>query len=566
MVRKSGGKVWRTLPVINTGVFFNHFVTICLFLFLLFEENPATGQETVYKVFYRVYFKDKGTNNIRNYSPLDLLSQRAVARRNKSGIPVPDYRDLPVYYSYIEQISSLGFILHSKSKWMNTALFKSQALKDIQILAKLPFVNAVKIVRNETGRKSVSDKLQIEVNLVDQPPFDNPIEMLNGLAVHNSGFNGENILIAVLDGGFDNAQAISSLTDLRRRDGIKGTYDFVRNDDYVYGFHNHGTAVLSVLAGNIPGSITGTATGADYWLLRSEDTSTEFPVEEDFWATAAEFADSIGADIISSSLGYFNFDDPLLNYKYSDMDGNSTFVTQAADIAASKGILVVSSAGNERNKEWLRIIAPSDGDSVLAVGAVTWDKMISAFSSAGPASDGRVKPDVVSQGVSVPIQTKTSVVERGNGTSFSCPVISGMCACIMQAVPQAINSDIISSLHFAADRFQKPDSLYGYGIPDITSVISQLQSKYISSSERESFVSPNPFKDVIKVTFRETPGQLGIEIIDMNGRLIIRKNFRDYVSRIYLLDDLWSLSEGIYFIRLHTKGGTSVHKVIKIKR
>ncbi len=203
--------------------------------------------------------------------------------------------------------------------------------------------------------------------------------MVNGYPLHNSGYDGTGILIAVLDGGFTYADKATSLAALRNRNGIKYTYDFVNRNQYVYSYHTHGTSVLSVLAGQISGAIQGTAPDADFLLLRTEDVSSEFPVEEDFWAAGAEFADSAGADIISSSLGYCTFDDFVMNYKFSDLDGNTAFVTRAADIAASKGILVVNSAGNERNKTWLRIIAPSDGDSVLAAGAVDGNNIISVI-------------------------------------------------------------------------------------------------------------------------------------------------------------------------------------------
>jgi subtilisin family serine protease len=390
--------------------------------------------------------------------------------------------------------------------------------------------------------------------------------MLNGQVVQNSGFNGEGILIAVLDGGFANAENISSLETIRNRMGIKGTFDFVNNTEFVYDYHNHGTAVLSILAGSLPGSIEGTAQAADYWLLRTEDTGSEFPVEEDFWTAGAEFADSVGADIISSSLGYYIFDDPTLDYKYTDMDGDRTFVTRASDIAASKGILIVNSAGNERNKPWIHIIAPSDGDSVLAVGAVDGDKIISSFSSAGPSFDKRIKPDVVSQGVSVPVQVQESVVERSNGTSFSCPLISGMCACIMQAVPSASNTDIVAALHSASDKYLFPDSLYGYGIPDIASAISQLQEKYLIKPENKSVVSPNPFSNELHITFRENPEQLRIEIYNLSGNLIMKMNNRDYISRSLIINDLQNFGNGIYFIRIFTRGSILVHKVIKINR
>jgi len=539
-------------------------VIIGILLTLISSAESISGQETTWNFFYRVYFRDKGTNDIDDYSPTDLLSERAVERRARSNIQVPDFRDLPVFSEYIEQIASSGFRFHSVSRWMNTALFKTEELKDISDLENLPFISEVKIVKNAGGKSLVNDKLDFETIQDEFPLYDQPIVMLNGKSVHNSGFNGKGILIAVLDGGFENAENITSVEALRNRKGIKGTYDFVGNDKNVFGYHTHGTAVLSVLAGNIPGSIEGSARDADYWLLRTEDTGSEFPVEEDFWTVAAEFADSLGADIISSSLGYYNFDDPLLNYKYSDMDGNSAFVTRAADIAASKGILVVNSAGNERNKTWIRIIAPSDGDSIIGVGAVAWDRKISSFSSAGPSSDDRIKPDIVSQGVSVPVQTKTTVVERSSGTSFSCPVISGMCACIMQAVPQATNYDIISSLHSASDRYNSPDSLYGYGIPDIVEVINKLQEKYVLQTDKGSFVSPNPFNSELKITFREIPGKLSLEIFDINGKMLSKTDYPNFISRTLVLDNMGNFGNGIYIIRLDTPGGSFINKVIKI--
>ena len=539
-------------------------VIIGILLTLICSTDFIFGQETAYNFFYRVYFRDKGTNDIDDYSPGDLLSERAVERRTRLNIQVPDFRDLPVFSEYIEQIGSSGFRFHSASRWMNTALFKTEELKDISDLENLPFISEVKIVKNAGGKGVVNDKLDFETVQDEFPLYDQPIVMLNGKSVHNSGFNGKGILITVLDGGFENAENITSVEALRNRKGIKGTFDFVGNDQNVFGYHTHGTAVLSVLAGNIPGSIEGSARDADYWLLRTEDTSSEFPVEEDFWTAAAEFADSLGTDIISSSLGYYNFDDPLLDYKYSDIDGNSTFVTRAADIAASKGILIVNSAGNERDKAWVRIIAPSDGDSVIGVGAVAWDRKISSFSSAGPSSDKRIKPDIVSQGVSVPVQTKTTVVERSSGTSFSCPVISGMCACIMQAVPQATNYDIISSLYSASDRYNSPDSLYGYGIPDIVEVINILQEKYVLQTDKGSVVSPNPFNYELKITFREIPEKLSVEIFDISGRMLSKTDYTNFISRTLALDNMGNFGNGIYFIRLDTPGGSFIHKVIKI--
>lgn len=543
----------------------NKRVKIAMTLFLLCIANLLHGQGTVFSYFYRVYFRDKGDITTENYTPGDLLSARAINRRQKSGIQVPDFRDIPVYSGYLNQISSSGLKLHCTSKWMNTALFKSQSPVDISKLLDLPFVSDVKIVKTPGKKNIYNDKLDFQIVQTDFPPFDRPVTMVNGNPLHNTGYDGKGILIAVLDGGFINADQISSLNALRMNDRIKATYDFVANNKFVYSFSTHGTAVLSILAGNISGQIEGTATGADYLLLKTEDVESEFPREEDFWAAGAEFADSTGADIISSSLGYYNFDDPALNYKYSDLDGNSAFVTIVADIAASKGILVVNSAGNERNKDWKRIIFPSDGDSVLAIGAVDGNNLISAFSSAGPSADGRIKPDNVTMGVNVPVQSEVTSIGRSNGTSFSCPILSGMAACLMQAVPQALNTDIIEALHSSADRFNSPDSLYGYGIPDMVKALIKLQDKYVKVPDEEVIISPNPTTGNIEITFREPPQSFTIEIISMAGKIIFRKDFPDFAGRKLILTELQNKEQGIYLIRLIKGTASNGYKIIKLR-
>jgi hypothetical protein len=522
------------------------------------------GQEPAYSYFYRVYLRDKGDNVAGKYSASDLLSSRALARRQKAGIQVPDFRDLPVYEGYLNQISLLGLKLHTTSKWMNTALFKSQSAFDTKTLLSLPFVSDVKTVKTPGKKNCYSDKLNFKIIQTDLPPFDRPITMINGSSMHDSGYDGKNILIAILDGGFINADYISSLNSLRSRNGIKTTYDFVKKNESVYNSSTHGTAVLSVLAGKIPGQIEGTAPGADFLLLKTEDVESEFPCEEDFWAAGAEFADSSGADIISSSLGYFNFDDSTLNYKISDLDGKTAFVTRAADFAASKGILVVNSAGNERDNLWKRIIFPSDGDSVLAVGAVDADNIISSFSSAGPSSDGRIKPDNVAMGVSIPVQASDNSVGRSNGTSFSCPVLSGMSACLLQAVPRALNNDIIQVLHSSADRYNYPDSLYGYGIPDIVLALTELQNLYIKIPDKGIIASPNPTTGTFEIIFLSLPETFTIEIISMTGKLIFRKDFADYAGRTIIIRELQHREQGLYLLRVKYGSEINVLKIIKL--
>jgi serine protease AprX len=538
-------------------------VRIALTLLLVLVTNWIYCQEPVYTYYYRVYFKDKGENTIGSYANEEILSTRALARRMKAGISAPDFQDLPVSKSYLDQISASGYKLHCTSKWMNTALFKTSSPLDPKQLLDFSFVSDVKIVKSPVKGSLFLNKLDFQIEQTALPLYDRPISMVNGYALHDKGFDGKGVLIAILDGGFLNADLVSSLSKLHNRNGIKQTKDFVTNRIFAYNSSTHGTAVLSILAGELSGLIQGTAPGADYLLLKTEDVNSEFPCEEDFWAAGAEYADSVGADIISSSLGYFNFDDPSYNYNYSDLDGKTAFITKAAEFAASKGIIVVNSAGNERTNAWKRIIFPADGPGVIASGAVDENNFISSFSSAGPSADGRVKPDNVTMGVSVTVHTSSDLPGRANGTSFSCPVLSGMIACLLQAVPKALNSDIIEFLHTSADRHNSPDSLYGYGIPDMAVTFGKLR-EYTEAPGGKTFMGPNPTTGNVEINFRQPPGFFTIEIISMTGKLLWRKDFPDLVGKTLLLTELRGRDQGIYLIRITSSNSVNVHKIIKV--
>ncbi len=523
------------------------------------EAGKGSDNNSLY--FYRVWFTDKGGLSVGDFIAGQLLSPAAIERREKCGITSLNTGDLPVNKDYIIAITQRGLIFRCASKWMNTALFASASKIETDALTDLPFVKEVQLVKNPSAPvKHAADKYGVTTLAGLTDAFD-PNVPLNGVQLHRSGFTGENITIAVLDAGFAAADLIEALEPLRQRSGIVSTHDFVTGMDYVYDFHNHGTSVLSILAGSLPGTISGTAPGANYLLLRTEDDESEYPVEEDFWAAGAEYADSAGADIISSSLGYATFDDPSMDYSFSELDGNSTFVTQAADAAASRGILVVASAGNERNKEWVRILSPSDGDSVLCVGALNQDLTIADFSSAGYSSDGRVKPDVVAPGVSLPIQYIAGQWHTGSGTSFSCPVISGLCASLMQAVPEATAADLITALHESSDRFFNPDSLYGYGLPDFLTVLN-LKFK----PEVNMTVGPNPFYDEISLWFRDIPTNLSVSMTDYSGRIVLRKDYHVNSGHSYRLNGFDTVSQGLYFVKIITDDGERVFKMVRIRR
>ncbi len=540
-------------------------MAVVITMVILSANNLLDGQEIQFNYFYRVYFNDKGDYSPGNFLPEDILSTRAIERRHKAGINNLDIHDLPVFRQYLDQIISSGLTLHCTSKWMNTALFQSQAPADLNFVKALPFVDHVITVKSPSSKSQKNDKLTFIAGDEPFPSYDRPVTMLNGTLLHESGYNGGNILIAVLDGGFANTDIISSLDGLRSSGRIKYTYDFVKNNHNVLNSSQHGTAVLSVLAGDLPGMLGGTAPGAEYVLLKTEDVDSEFPCEEDYWAAGAELADSLGADIISSSLGYFTFDDPALDYKTSDLNGRTAFITKAAGVAASRNILVVNSAGNERDKIWKYIIFPADGDSVLSAGAVDGNNIISSFSSSGPTSDGRVKPDNVAMGVNVPVQISLNTVTRLNGTSFSCPILSGMSACLMQAVPEATANDIIQALRKSADRFNSPDSLYGYGIPDMLLTLSQLQNIYAKTPEDGFIIAPNPSTGDIKLIFRETPGLFTAEVITISGKTIFRKTYPEYAGRVIHISEFQYFDQGIYLIRISTPQNVWVKRAIKLR-
>jgi subtilisin family serine protease len=527
---------------------------------------PARGQSGEDRLyFYRICFTDKNANP-SDFLPGQLLSPAAIARREKLGIPVPELSDLPVSEEYISAVTQQGLTYKCASRWMNTALFTSPELIDTKALELLPYIDRARLVKLPADpSKKIYGKYGTVMLKEDTDEYD-PGVPLNGTALHQSGFTGKGVTIAVLDAGFANADRIESLAPLRERRGVKATRDFVTGSEYVYDYHNHGTSVLSILAGNLPGLISGTAPGADYLLLRTEDDGSEYPVEEDYWAAGAEYADSAGADIITSSLGYFTFDDPSMNYSFSDMDGNSTFVTQAADIAASKGIVVIASAGNERNNEWLRILAPSDGDGVLSVGAVTQELIISDFSSAGYSYDGRVKPDVVAPGVNLTIQFEPDLVHRGSGTSFSCPVISGLTASLMQAVRNASPPEIITALHHSSDRFLNPDSLYGYGLPDFLKALRLLEDIHSYKPEKIMTAGPNPFFDEIYIWFPAPPGQLSVTVTSSDGRVMMKRHYPVYAARSYRLDGFGKTGQGLYFVKVDTEEESELFKMIRLKR
>ena len=407
-----------------------------------------------------VQFTDK------NGSEHIALSEQAIAKRMERSIAI-DSLDYAVSPLYIDSLQSIGCHIYHTSRWMNGATIETDS-NTIRKIAAWTFVDSIYLTRGNTVNiPSISlRKRQIE-NEYEETSWlsDGQIEQLNLHMLHNAGFFGQGKTIGVIDGGFQNVTSLSAFDAVREQ--ILGIYDTTDDKDSITGpTGSHGTKCFSTIAAITP-EYQGAATSANYYLIRSEEYYTESPKEMDNWVTAIELADSLGVDIVSSSLGYAMFDDSRLTLSYTDMDGQSTRCTQAANIAAQKGMLVIVAAGNEGDNTWHYISAPSDAADIITVGAVDQYDGIAKFSSWGPTADGRIKPEVCARGYKTAvINTMNSSVVYGNGTSFACPIIAGLAACLWSALPNANNMEIRELIIQSADRYSQPHDQYGYGIPD----------------------------------------------------------------------------------------------------
>ena len=445
---------------------------MCIF-FCTFADEMATPLLTILFAFF-VQFTDKtGSEQI-------ALSQAALDKRAERGIAI-DSLDYAVSPMYMDSLEALGVHIYHCSRWMNGASIETDS-NTIQRIAQWPFVDTIYLTRQrgesapqnagvfgdpaeairQRGEEAKSNEAKSEETTWLSDP---QTEQLQLHLLHEAGFHGQGITMAIVDGGFQNVDTLSAFDAVREQ--ILGIYDMTDDIDSVTGSTgNHGVKCFSTIAAITP-DYQGAATAANYYLIRSEEHQTESPKEMDNWVAAIELADSLGVDILSSSLGYAMFDDDRHTLSYADMNGQTTRCSRAARIAAEKGMLVIVAAGNEGNKAWHYISAPADADNILTVGAVNIHDSIAAFSSWGPAADGRVKPEVCATGSQTALinPTNNSVI-YGNGTSFACPIIAGMAACLWSAMPHATNMEIRERIIQSADRYTQPHEQYGYGIPN----------------------------------------------------------------------------------------------------
>ncbi len=534
---------------------------LLLFTVVSFAQNEVTN-------YYWIQFADKNGSNYSINQPENFLSKQAIERRQKQNIVV-DEHDLPVSQAYIEALSAKGAEIIHTSKWLNGATIKATDSVYQEIITTLDFILFSEMTKPGINLKSTTNKFRIENQWeeIDEAAYGASIHQLklfNGQTMHLQGFRGEGMLIAVLDAGFFKTDELPAFERLLAENRIFGTRDFVNPGGNVYLEHSHGTNVLSTMGGELSGQLIGTAPKASYFLLRTEDDATEYLIEEDNWVAAAEFADSAGCDIINSSLGYTVFDDANMNHSYADLDGKTTRVTRAANMAVEKGMLVFSSAGNEAAASWKYLAAPSDGELVIGVGAVRNDSIWAPFSSLGPAAGGAVKPNLVAVGWGTTLQKTDGSIGASNGTSFSSPVLAGMAACLWQANPKASSLQIKEALEKSASQYTNPNDTLGFGIPDFEKA-QQLLSEHKPAAIAQNWLAvPNPFLDQVFLYQQsaEPSEKFTVSLFSVNGSLLQQQVFHDQHS--FFLSNLANLPAGLILAKIASDTDVSVIKLVKI--
>jgi subtilisin family serine protease len=443
---------------------------------LLVITSSVFSQEYNYK--FRLTLKDKGKTSYSIDKPEKFLSPKSIERRKKQNIKI-DATDIPISQDYINAIEAVGGKVVAKSKWQGTVAVHCSDSMLVDQYRELPFVSDVLFVWRGKPKGEVKTDSVKKYPAVETIAFGDyyarsgrNIKLNNGQYLHDAGYKGKDMTIAVIDAGFNHLSGIEMLNNL----DIKGYKGFVYENENLFDNANqHGLNVLSCIGTNKPMQFVGTAPEAGFWLLASEDARSEFPIEEDYWATAIEYADSVGVDVVNTSLGYNEFDFPAKSFTHADLDGKKALISRAADAAADKGMLVVVSAGNSGDSAWGKITPPSDAFNVLTVGAIQRDSVIAPFSSRGLTEDLRIKPDVMTLGASSAVIGDNGLVTFKSGTSFSSPIMCGMATCLWQAFPTLTNKEIIRVIQESSSNYDLPDEDYGYGIPDMKKAMDLAQ-------------------------------------------------------------------------------------------
>jgi subtilisin family serine protease len=506
-----------------------------------------------------VYFTDKPSVEEQDYSK--YLSSRAIERRAAQNIPF-HFSDVAVNKSYIQKLKDLGVDVHVTSKWLNASSVWVNSEEQLEQIKSLSFVTKVEGVRAMKMNRAPDFYKQNKTATASFTYGDSKaqIQQLKGDFLHDMNLRGQGMLIAVLDGGFDGVNTLGAFDSLWMNNRILATHDFVDGDTNVFHTGFHGRQVLSVLGAHIANEYVGTAPYADYVLLKSEDQSSETKIEEDNWIAAAEFADSVGADIINSSVGYNEFDGGIGDYVYADMDGRTTVISQGAIFAHRKGMLVVVSMGNEGSSHWKYMLSPADVDSVLSVGGVKADNTYHAGASRGPSSDGRQKPNVSARFNGVYYINGANNPTTGNGTSFSAPLVAGLAACLWQSDRSKSNYEILRLIERSSHQFNNPDNFIGYGVPNFALAHGSISIEEEQLAQHVK-VYPNPFQESFHIFTKELElDNYRFELFSVSGQNI-SVSIRKESSEIIITPDN-KLESGFYWLKVSDGQNSFTFKLI----
>ena len=530
------------------------FYGISLFLFF---SIALSAQNTQLQYRFRVYLKDKGNPVFPVSEPEKFLTPKAIERKKQQQVKI-DQSDLPISPDYFNQLKNAGGKPVSYSKWFKTIVIQLKDSAQINAILQLPFVDSARYVWRgieRNYRNPVRPRLGWP-DCPDESGEENGFGLTEKqFALHNaqqmvlSGFTGKGINVAVIDAGFTNADVIPQFGDVN----LAGVRSFVPEGD-IFASSDHGTKVFSTMAANLPGVMVGSAPSAKYYLFRSEDVMSEFPVEEDYWVRAVEYADSIGIDLINSSLGYTAFDDTTLNYKPESLDGKTSFMTLAANRAYEKGMILVTSAGNEGNKPWQKISAPGDAQHALTVGAVGTDSLIASFSSKGFTADNRLKPDIVSAGKNTVTISYNGLLDFTNGTSLSSPFVAGLVASLWSVNPSMNRAEVLDIVKRSSDRYNRPDSVYGYGIPDFRKAVRVVLSKLETHEKlvaEDCFSISRTAKNSFEITITEPDFSFDaytVNVLDESGNLIAKHEFENEKLIVPVQQEVKKANQFIHFV------------------
>lgn len=514
------------------------------------------------KYFFYIQFKNKAYSSYTLTNPSAYLSTAAIERRLRYNIAI-DSTDLPVSAFYCNQVANYGVSIHAKSKWLNGITVTTTDSTIMSTIRSLSFVEFVQFTGLYTGTNNVARKVKsVTTDTINYGYAYAPLKQMNANYLHNSGYTGKNIKIAVLDAGFKNVNINSGFDSLRLQNRLLGTKDFTEKTANIYNSDSHGANVLSYIAGNIPGNYFGAAPHASFWLIRTEYGPTEYLCETDFWASGAEFADSVGVDIINSSLGYTTFDDSSMDFSYQDMTGTVSRASRAATLASQKGIIVCTSAGNDGNKTWHYIGSPADAKGVVSVGAATLSGEAAAFTSYGPTYDRRIKPDISAAGSYTNYINTSGTVSSGSGTSYSSPLIAGMFACMLQFAKDRLYNyspeTIIDAVYKSATLYPFPTAQLGYGIPDFQSACNSLTNS-LNTAKVDSNLKVYYDKQTKQIHVKSRGDIISeIRIFNTNGTIINHY----YCNSEEITFNNIVLENGLYLLKASTESGSYTVKFI----